>query len=43
MQRNFLENETGLLLNSFTRRVIKLAVVTIEAYHCYQLNIKYYA
>jgi hypothetical protein len=34
------DSERRLLLYQFSRRVIKLTVVILEAYHCYQLHTK---
>jgi hypothetical protein len=35
-------NGRSLLLYQFTKRVIKLTVIIIMGYHCYQLHTKYY-
>jgi hypothetical protein len=41
VRKNCLINGRSLLLYQFTRRVIKLTVVIIKGYHCYQLYTKY--
>jgi hypothetical protein len=41
-KENCLSSARGLLMYQFTRRVIELTVVIIEAYHCYQLYTKFY-
>jgi hypothetical protein len=38
--KNFLINGSSLILYQFTNRVIKLTVVIIVGYHCYQLHTK---
>jgi hypothetical protein len=38
----FHDEWKGLLLYEFTRRVIKLTVIIIVGYHCYQLHIKFF-
>jgi lactam utilization protein B len=40
--RNCLSSRRTLLLYQFTRRMIKLAVITIVGCHCYQLHTKLY-
>jgi hypothetical protein len=40
--KNCLINGRSLLLYQFTRRAIKLTVVIIAGYHCYQLHTKFY-
>jgi hypothetical protein len=40
--KNCLINERSLLLYQFTKRVIKLTVIIIVGYHCYQLHAKFY-
>jgi hypothetical protein len=37
-RNNYLINGRSLLLYHFTRRAIKLTVVIIMGYHCYQLE-----
>jgi hypothetical protein len=39
--KNSLISGRSLLLYQFTRRAIKLTVVIIVGYHCYQLHTKY--
>jgi hypothetical protein len=41
-RKNFLRSGRNLLLYQFTRKAIKLTVIIIEAYHCYQLHTKLY-
>jgi len=41
IRKNCLRSRRNLLLHLFMKRVIKLTVVIIEVYHCYQLNIKF--
>jgi hypothetical protein len=40
--QNCLISGRSLLLYQFTRRVIKLTVVIIVGYHCYQFHTKFY-
>jgi hypothetical protein len=42
VRKNCLIKGRSLLLYKVTRRVIKLTVVIIEGYHCYQLHTKCY-
>jgi hypothetical protein len=42
IRTNCLSSGRSLLLYQFTRRVIKLSVVIIVGYHCYQLHTKFY-
>jgi hypothetical protein len=42
IRKNFLISGRSLLLYQFTRRAIKLTVVIIMGYHCYQLHTKFY-
>jgi hypothetical protein len=37
-----MPNRSSILLYQFTRKVIKLTVVIIVGYHCYQLHTKLY-
>jgi hypothetical protein len=43
VRKNRLIGGRSLLLHQFTRWVIKLTVVIIVGYHCYQLHTKYYS
>jgi hypothetical protein len=40
--KNCLISVSNPLLYQFTRRVIKLTIVIIMGYHCYQLHTKFY-
>jgi hypothetical protein len=42
IRKNCLRSGRSLLLYQFTRMAIKLTVVIIEAYHCYQLHTKFF-
>jgi hypothetical protein len=42
IRKNYLINGRSLLLYQFTKRVIKLTVIIIVGYHCYQLHTKFY-
>jgi hypothetical protein len=42
LSKNYPTNERSLLLNQFTKRVIKLTVGIIVGYHSYQLRTKLY-
>jgi hypothetical protein len=42
IRKNCLINGRGQLLYQFTKRVIKLTVIIIVGYHCYQLHTKLY-
>jgi hypothetical protein len=42
IRKSCLISGRSLLFYQFTRRVIKLTVVIIVGYHCYQLHIKFY-
>jgi hypothetical protein len=42
IRRNCLINGRNQLLYQFTKRVIKLTVMIIVGYHCYQLHTKFY-
>jgi hypothetical protein len=42
IRKNFLISGRSLLLYQFTRRVIKMTVVIILGYHCYQPHTKFY-
>jgi hypothetical protein len=42
IRNNCLINRRSLLLYQFTKRVIKLTVIVIVLYHCYQLHTKFY-
>jgi hypothetical protein len=42
VRNNCLIKGRDLLLNQFTKRVIKLTVIIVEIYRCYQLHTKFY-
>jgi hypothetical protein len=42
IRKNCMISGRSLLLYQFTRRAIKLAVVIIVGYHCYQLRTQFY-
>jgi hypothetical protein len=42
IRRNYLSSGRSLLLYQFTRRAIKLTLVIIVGYYCYQLHTKLY-
>jgi hypothetical protein len=42
IRKNCLISGRSLLLLQFTRQVIKLPVIIIVGYHCYQLHTKFY-
>jgi hypothetical protein len=42
VRKNYLISGSSLLLYQFASRVIKLTVVIIEKYYCYQFHTKHY-
>jgi hypothetical protein len=42
IRKNCLSSGRSILLYQFIRTMIKLTVIIIEAYHCYQLHTKFY-